>query len=65
LVCAQVLNTVSRSLPFAISGDEKESPSEDTRLKNRVLDLRWVVWVVGVGVVGGGWWVVGAGGGWV
>jgi aspartyl-tRNA synthetase len=36
-----VLNTVSRSLPFAISGsDEKESPSEDTRLKNRVLDLR-------------------------
>lgn len=37
----QVLNTVSRSLPFPISeGDDKAAPSEDTRLKNRVLDLR-------------------------
>ncbi len=36
-----MLNNVSRSLPFAISeSDDKSAPSEDTRLKNRVLDLR-------------------------
>ncbi len=37
-----VLNVVSRSLPFPISeSDESEQPKEETRLKHRVLDLRW------------------------
>lgn len=46
IACMQVtvLNTVSKSLPFPISDSEagslKEPIKEDTRLKNRVLDLR-------------------------
>ncbi|PNW78813.1 hypothetical protein CHLRE_09g390986v5 [Chlamydomonas reinhardtii] len=36
-----ILNVVTRSLPFPISeAEEQEPPKEDTRLKNRVLDLR-------------------------
>jgi len=37
-----VLNTVSRALPFPVSESDEagEVPKEDTRLKNRVLDLR-------------------------
>ena len=38
-----VLNTVSRSLPFAIGGGEpgaEESPREEMRLRHRILDLR-------------------------
>ena len=34
-----VLNTVNKSLPFSVSGDDAET-SEEVRLKNRVLDLR-------------------------
>ena len=38
-----ILNVVTRSLPFPISeAEEQEPPKEDTRLKNRVLDLRCV-----------------------
>ncbi|KAG2453188.1 hypothetical protein HYH02_002512 [Chlamydomonas schloesseri] len=37
----EILNVVSRPLPFPISeAEEQEAPKEDTRLKNRVLDLR-------------------------
>ncbi|EFJ50305.1 hypothetical protein VOLCADRAFT_58252 [Volvox carteri f. nagariensis] len=37
-----ILNVVTRPLPFPISeAEEQEPPREDTRLKNRVLDLRW------------------------
>ena len=37
----KILNTVSRSLPFAISdGAEREDIKEETRLEHRVLDLR-------------------------
>ena len=37
-----ILNTVGKSLPFSISGDDDDSEktSEEVRLKNRVLDLR-------------------------
>lgn len=39
----EVLNIVSRSLPFPVSeAEEVEAPKEDTRLKHRVLDLRYV-----------------------
>ncbi|GIL93066.1 hypothetical protein Vretimale_19099 [Volvox reticuliferus] len=37
----EILNVVSRPLPFPISeAEEQEPPKEDTRLRNRVLDLR-------------------------
>jgi len=37
----EVLNTVNRSLPFAVSAsDESEPPSEEVRLRHRTLDLR-------------------------
>lgn len=37
-----VLNTVSKLLPFPVSGgDEVEAPREELRLRHRVLDLRW------------------------
>ncbi|GLC42021.1 hypothetical protein PLESTF_000111700 [Pleodorina starrii] len=36
-----ILNVVTRPLPFPISeAEEQEQPKEDTRLRNRVLDLR-------------------------
>eukprot|EP00873_Tetraselmis_striata_P022037 jgi/Tetstr1/442301/TSEL_030442.t1 len=35
-----LLNAVARSLPLAVAETEGEEPKEDTRLKNRVLDLR-------------------------
>lgn len=39
----QVLNLVTKSLPFPLSEhDESEAPREEIRLKNRVLDLRCV-----------------------
>jgi hypothetical protein len=47
----RVLNGVGRLLPFSVSeGEEGDPPREELRLKNRVLDLRWVV-----GTGGGGW----------
>ncbi|GLI62306.1 hypothetical protein VaNZ11_004913 [Volvox africanus] len=37
----EILNVVTRPLPFPISeAEEQEPPKEDTRLRNRVLDLR-------------------------
>lgn len=37
----EVLNVVTKPLPFPVSeAEETEAPKEDTRLKNRVLDLR-------------------------
>ncbi|KAG2485593.1 hypothetical protein HYH03_015657 [Edaphochlamys debaryana] len=39
--CVDVLNVVTRPLPFPVSeAEEQEPPKEDTRLKHRVLDLR-------------------------
>lgn len=40
----QVVNAVSRALPFFVSQTEEtaEAPREELRLKHRVLDLRWV-----------------------
>ena len=40
-----MLNAVSGGLPLNVSEDPKaEEPKEETRLKNRVLDLRYVLW---------------------
>ena len=36
----EVLNVVSKPLPFSISSSDEKSVSEEVRLKNRVLDLR-------------------------
>lgn len=40
---AQVLNAVTRKLPFFVSQSEAEAepPREELRLRHRVLDLRW------------------------
>jgi aspartyl-tRNA synthetase len=41
-----IINPVSRLLPFPVNEAEaaglKEPVREETRLRNRVLDLRWV-----------------------
>ena len=47
VICPQVLNAVTRKLPFFVSsqaeGEAGEAPPrEELRLKHRVLDLRWV-----------------------
>ncbi len=40
----EILNVVSRSLPFPVSeAEEQEAPKEETRLRHRVLDLRCVL----------------------
>lgn len=41
----QVVNAVTRKLPFFVSQteDTAEAPREELRLKHRVLDLRWVM----------------------